>query len=344
MTICKRFSVVVGCLLSSAFGAAGLRAQDHVVYTGGAGAGEGQHLVFLTGDEEYRSEEGLVQLAKILAFRHGFKSTVLFAIDPKDGKINPNVNNALPSAELLDSADALIMGLRFRNYPDDVMQHFVDAYLAGKPIVAVRTSTHAFYYPADSNSRFAHYAHDSKKWTGGFGRQVLGETWVTHLGSNHKQATLGVPVAEVKDHPLLRGVGKIFAQTGSYTADPMPDSTILVHGLVLSGMTPDSPPVTGEKYDPPQPVAWSRVHQSESGHTNRVLCTTMGAATDLLDQSLRRLLVNGVYWGLKKEVPQRADVRLVGDYKPTEYSFNGFRKGVKPADLMITRAEALRDE
>ena len=40
MTICKRFSVVVGCLLSSAFGAAGLRAQDHVVYTGGAGAGE----------------------------------------------------------------------------------------------------------------------------------------------------------------------------------------------------------------------------------------------------------------------------------------------------------------
>jgi hypothetical protein len=65
----------------------------------------------------------------------------------------------------------------------------------------------------------------------------------------------------------------------------------------------------------------------------------MGAATDLLDESLRRLLVNGVYWGLKMPVLQRADVRLIGDYRPSDYSFDGFRKGVKPADLAMTSDE-----
>ena len=93
-----------------------------------------------------------------------------------------------------------------------------------------------------------------------------------------------------------------------------------------------------------QPVAWARTHKNAQGNTNRVLCTTMGAATDLLDESLRRLLVNGVYWGLEMPVPQRAHVRLVGDYQPTDYSFDGFRKGVKPADLAMTADQVLADE
>ena len=107
--------------------------KDYVVYEGGSGPGEGKHVVLLTGDEEYRSEEALVQLGKILAFRHGFKATVLFAIDPENGTIDPNVNDSLPGAEQLDSADAIVMGLRFRRYPNEIMQHFVKAYLAGTP-------------------------------------------------------------------------------------------------------------------------------------------------------------------------------------------------------------------
>src|SRR5260221_10065533 len=89
-------------------------ASDFVVYEGKSGPGAGRHIVFLTGDEEYRSEEGLPQLARILAQRHGFKCTVLFAVDPKDGTINPNVKDSLPGAEALDSADAVVMLLRFR--------------------------------------------------------------------------------------------------------------------------------------------------------------------------------------------------------------------------------------
>ena len=324
-------------------------ADDYVVYKGAVdegtqGAGPKKHVVLLTGDEEYRSEEGLVQLAKILAFRHGFRATVLFAVDPADGTINPNINHTLPGVEALDSADAIVLGLRFRQYPDEIMQRFEKAYLAGKPIVAVRTSTHAFMFPADSKSKFLHYSYDSKVWPGGFGRQVLGETWVNHLGNNHQEATRGIPVAAAQEHPLLNGVGKIFATSGAYETNPMPDATILVRGQILAGMTPDSPPEAGGKNEPMQPLAWSREHHNQAGNTNRVLCTTMGAATDLLDESLRRLLINGIYWGLNKKVPEQADVRLVGDYQPSDYSFDGYRKGVKPAELAWTAEEALLEK
>src|SRR5215472_1306306 len=78
------------------------RAEDWVSYPAKPGPGQGKHLVFLAGDEEYRSEEGLPMLAKILSQRHGFKCTVLFAVD-KDGTINPKNTASLPGAEALDS-------------------------------------------------------------------------------------------------------------------------------------------------------------------------------------------------------------------------------------------------
>src|SRR5438876_5428842 len=153
-------------------------AGQSVVYEGAkgsaSGAGKGKHIVFLTGDQEYRSEEGLPMLAKILSERHGFKCTVLFAVDP-DGTINPDNNKSLPGAEALDSADAIVMLLRYRAWPDEQMKHFVDAYRRGVPIVALRTSTHAFKYDGDG----------PYKDFNSFGKRVLGEEWVNHWG-NHK--------------------------------------------------------------------------------------------------------------------------------------------------------------
>src|SRR5205809_1334805 len=108
-------------------------AQTSVVYQPKDGPGHGKHIVFLSGDEEYRSEEGLPMLAKILSQRHGFKCTVLFALDA-DGTINPDNQQSLPDAEALDSADAVVMLLRFRNWPVADMKHFVDAYPRGVPI------------------------------------------------------------------------------------------------------------------------------------------------------------------------------------------------------------------
>lgn len=309
-----------------------ISAADRVVYEGKSGPGRGKHIVFLAGDEEYRSEESLPQLAKILAVRHGFKCTVLFSLDEQDGTINPNAGGNLTGAEALDQADAIVMMLRFRHWPDAAMKHFVNAYLAGRPIIGLRTSTHAFQYQHPTNTAYARYTHNSREWPGGFGRQVLGETWVSHLGTNHKEATRGVIEPSLKNDPLLRGVGNIFADTGCYRVNPQPDSTILVRADILAGTTPEAP-LHPTKNNPHQPLAWYRLHQNEAGKTNRVFCTTMGSATDLLDENLRRLLVNSVYWGLGFKVPAKADVRLVDNFQPSAYSFNGFRKGVKPDDL-----------
>jgi len=270
------------------------------------------------------------QLAKILATRHGFKCTVLFAVNPTNGTIDPNYQRNLPGAEALDSADAIVMLLRFRDWPDEQMKHFVDAYLAGKPIIALRTSTHAFSYPKSSTSPYAKFGWESSVWRGGFGRQVLGETWIAHHGDHKKEATRGIIEQSVSTDPILRGVTDIFGDTDVYTANPVSDAKILVRGAVLTGMKPTDPPVQGKKNEPMQPVVWTREYHNEAGKVNKILCTTMGAATDLLNEGLRRLLVNSVYWGLGMDVPAKADVDLVGTFQPSMYGFNGFIRGIKP--------------
>src|SRR5204863_8255255 len=93
--------------------------KPFVVYEGKTGPGKGKHIVLVSGDEEYRSEEGLPQLAKILAKHHGFKCTVLFAINPATGTINPNVNSNIPGLENLQTADLMIIATRFRDLPDE---------------------------------------------------------------------------------------------------------------------------------------------------------------------------------------------------------------------------------
>lgn len=309
---------------------------DHVTF-GSATGSRAKHIVLLAGEEGYRAEEALVQLAKILSVRHGFLCTVLFSLTG-DGTIDPRVKDHLSHPAALDSADAIVMALRFRAWPDETMRHFVEAYLAGKPMVALRTSTHAFKYPANSVSEFRKFSFDSKEWAGGFGRQVLGETWVGHRGANYKEATRGIPEASAADHPLLRGVGTVFSDTGAYNANPASDVTVLMRGAVLTGLDVASPLDATGKNDPMQPIAWSRLHRNQRGNVNRVMCTTLGSSTDLLDEGFRRLLVNAVYWGLGQEVPAKADVGLVGDFAPSAYG-NKFQPGVRPADLALPVSE-----
>src|SRR6267143_4114626 len=82
-------------------------AADRVVYEGKEGPGK--HIVFVTGDEEYRSEEGMPMLAKILAVRHGFKCTLLFPISPADGTIDPNNQTNIVGLKALETADMMVI-------------------------------------------------------------------------------------------------------------------------------------------------------------------------------------------------------------------------------------------
>jgi len=84
------------------------------------------------------------------------------------------------------------------------------------------------------------------------------------------------------------------------------------------------------------PVAWVKSYSGRAGKTARVFTTTMGAAQDLQNEALRRLIINACFWalGMEDKIPARTNVDLVGEYKPLPFKFGGFAKGVRPSDLL----------
>jgi len=291
-------------------------ADPWLAVAGGEGPGKGTKVVLISGDEEYRSEEALTQLAKILATHHGFDCTVLYAIDPETGEIDPDEQQNIPGLAALRDAESMVIATRFRNLPDEQMKEIDDYLRAGKPVVGLRTATHAFNVPKDRAYARYGWNHKGESFTEGFGRQVLGETWINHHGHHGKESTRGIIVPDAKDHPILRGIndGEIWGPTDVYGVRlPLPgDSQPLVLGQVLAGMTPDSEPVTGTKNEPMMPVAWTKTYAIEGGPSGRVFTSTMGAATDLVSEGTRRLLVNACYWaaGLEKKRASSSRRRL----------------------------------
>jgi hypothetical protein len=329
-----RLALLIFAAIVSAATSLSAAPMSSITYPAQPGPGQGKRIVFLTGDEEYRSEEGLPMLAKILSQHYGFTCTVLFPLDP-DGTINPDNNTSLSDPSALDTADGIVMQLRFRQWPDATMKHFADAVARGVPIVALRTSTHAFHFPDTSPSAYKSYNH--------FGREVLGEDWVSHWGANRRGATRGIIEPGAETDPLFRGVSDIFGDSGAYETHPVADAKILLRGQVLKGMnTADAPDTYLKKRksdgveqainDPLMPVAWTRLNENTNGKTNRVFCTTMGAATDLANEGLRRLVINAVLWSFALDVPARADVAYIDAYAPANYAFKGYRRGITPAD------------
>ncbi len=310
-----------------------------IVLEGGEGPGKGKHVVLVSGDEEYRSEETLPALAKILSKHHGFKCTVLFAINPDNGEIDPNRNNNIPGLEALKTADLMVIFTRFRNLPDDQMKHIADYLEAGKPIVGLRTATHAFNLSGKTYARFTWTSKESG-WDGGFGKQILGETWVAHHGGHGKESTRGLIVKGQEQNPILKGIkdGDVWGPTDVYTVRlPLAaDCQPLLLGAVLTGMKFDDPPVEGNKNNPMMPVAWTKSYEGAGGKKGRVFTTTMGASTDFATEGTRRLLVNACYWaaGLEDKIGDKSNVELVGEFKPRPFSFGGFEKGRKPADWL----------
>lgn len=307
-------------------------------------AGHGKRIVLISGDEEYRSEEALPMLAKILAEHHGFTCNVLFSINPTTGTVDPNWLTNIPGLHLLDKADALILFIRMRSLPDSQMAQLEKFFKAGKPFMAIRTSTHPFAYGPKAKTSFRHWSFDHKEgdWVGGFGRKIIGETWVSHHGIHNGQATRGIISESSKDSPILRGVTEVFGPTDVYGVVHLPETaTILMRGQVVDGMKPSDPPLAGPKNDPMMPLVWTKEYQFEGGEKGKVLCTTMGSAVDFENEGLRRLVINTSYWMVGKEmnIPEKADVPLPATYKP---SYFGFKKeadhfiklNIKPFDLL----------
>jgi type 1 glutamine amidotransferase len=304
-----------------------------LVTPGGEGPGKGRHIVFVTGEESYRSEESMPLMARILS-KHGFRCTVLFAIDPKDGTINPMVKDNIPGLEALETADLMVAFLRWRELPDDQMKRIVDYAESGKPIVGIRNATHPFRYAKRQDSPYAKYDFGSKDPQGGWGRVVLGETWVSHYGKNLVESTRCDPAEGAAEHPILKGIPKGFwipddvYGIGTLHGDSKP----ILLGQPLAAWKPDAPP-TDKK---PIPIAWTKTYTGAAGKASRIFTSTMGHGDAFKEEPFRRLIANACYWamGLEDKIDPKSNVGIVGNYEPgSPAGGKGLKKGLKPSDL-----------
>lgn len=262
-----------------------------------APAAEPPHVVFVTGDCEYRSEITMPLVAELLEKRHGFRTTVCYAVNPDTGQRQPNCLTNITGLAALADADLAVFFVRFRQLPDDQLQRILDYARSGKPMVGLRTATHAFRY-ADGP-----HVH----WNDDFGREFFGQRWIHHHG--HDSSTQVYTALDA--HPIVRGVKPEFhCRSWLYHVVPLVgDCRTLALGCAVRGESAEGP-----RFGTPNPVAWTR----QVGPT-RVFFTTLGHPQDLADANVRKLLVNGIFWALGRESeipPPGCDVELLAPYDP----------------------------
>lgn len=272
-------------------------------------------------------------LARILS-RQGFKCTVLFAIDPASGTINPQVKDNIPGLELLDSADLLVAFFRWRELPDEQMKHIIDYTESGRPIIGIRNATHPFRYAKRPDSPYAKYDSASRNPQGGWGRLVLGETWVSHYGKNLIESTRCEIAPGASGQPLLLGVRPSFwlpDDVYGISESLSGDSTPVLLGQPLESWAADAKPVDKK----PVPIAWTKSYTGASGKSARVFTTTMGHGDAFKIEDFRRMLVNACYWclGLESKIDPKASVAIIGVFEPGPVGAKGLKTGVKPEDL-----------
>jgi hypothetical protein len=326
------FLMTCCCLLASA-----QNGTTFLQYEGKEGLGKGKHIVLVAGDDEYRSEESMPMLAKILSTRFGFKTTVLFPINPESGDIVPSYQNNIPGLEHLESADLMIMLTRFRELPDAQTKYIEDFLKAGKPIIGLRTSTHAFAYQKNKLSPYAKWSWNGNTtgWEKGFGVRIFGETWVNHHGDHGKEGTRALVdgVQQMNDHPVLRGLNDIWVPEDVYGIQSLPaEAKVLLYGQSTAGMD-DKAPLMWEKSV--MPVAWTKPYQIEGGKAGVAFASTLGSSLGFQSEDLRRMIVNASFWllGMGERITPDFNVEIVGEYKPTMFGFDSFRKGMKVADF-----------
>lgn len=253
-------------------------------------AGKKYNVVFVTGDDEYRSEITMPMIAEVLPRKaKQFNCTVLYSVDPETGQRNPKYKQNIEGLEALKAADLAVFFLRFRALPNDQLKLILDYVNSGKPIIGLRTSTHALRYPK---------GHKHEKLNEDFGREVFGQKWIVHHG--HKSTTDVLVIPEMAGHPILRGIyatkSPIHCSSWLYHVTPLVgDCKPLLTGKSINSNKVDKQ----DQYPLTQPVAWIKTYKG-----TRVFFTTLGHPKDFEDASVRRLLLNAIYWALEQEVPQ----------------------------------------
>jgi type 1 glutamine amidotransferase len=230
------------------------------------------HVVFMIGEDEYQTWETLPEFAAKDLQAAGHRTTVIHA-DAADKNNFPGLVAALGDADLL------FVSVR-RRTPVKEQLDAVRAFLAaGKPLVGIRTASHAFALrPKDklTDPKLAVWQE--------FDPEVLGGHYTNHHGNG--PVTVVSVAAGAEAHPILKGVAVAnFSSRGSlYKVSPLEKSTT----PLLIGTIPGQAP---------EPVAWTHLYGPKQA---RVFYTSLGHPEDFQNAEFRRLLVNGVAWALGK--------------------------------------------
>jgi nicotinamidase-related amidase len=230
------------------------------------------HLVIVAAEDEYRTEETLPAFA-LAELGRAFRTSTVFG--------HAGNRHDLPGAEVIREADVLLLSVRRRNLPPPQLALFRDHLAAGKPLVALRTASHAFHQ------------RDATPPPGGLGEwrdfdaTILGGSYDGHHASG--LATFARILPEAREHPVLRGLPtEEFATAGSlYRNTPLAAGTT---ALLLG---------RAEGIPRPEPVAWT--HTAPGG--SRVFYTSLGHPGDFAVPAFRTLLRNAVHWTAGLEVP-----------------------------------------
>ncbi len=306
--------------------------ESWLTYKGSDGPGKGRHVVLIAAEQEYRSEQAMPMLAKVLSERHGFDCTVLFSVN-ENGEVDPTLpapfedktkRHNIPGLQYLADADCLIWISRFMQLPDEQMKYFHDYFDSGKPLIALRTANHGFIGGKQYrvNERVVNL------------QELLGGTFMGHHGGWHRESTRGIIVPESSSHPILIGVNSIWGTSDVYRChndkSPFPaDCTELVMGQPLVNLKFDAPPNDSKE---PLPVAWTKTWLGNQHLPSKIFHCTMGSAEDFANTGVRRMTINAVYWGLgiESEIKPDSSVDIVGEYQPLAAGFNYEALGVSP--------------
>jgi len=221
-------------------------------------------LLTITAEDEYRTEETLPRFA-IAELGKTFRIGTVFG-DAKD-------RNTLPGIEQAQEADVLLLSVRRRNLPKEQLDRIRSHIAAGKGLVAIRTSSHAFH------QRDKGAPEGLEEWRD-FDASVLGGNYTNHYGKD--LPTFARIAPESADHPiLLRLPEEEFRTFGSlYQTSPLAaGTTVLMRGRAEGMKTPE-------------PVAWTNTGPGDG----RVFYTSLGHPGDFEVPAFRALLRNAVYW------------------------------------------------
>lgn len=285
---------------------------------------EKPHIVFVTGDEEYRSEESMPMLAAITERELNAKVTVCYALDSL-GFIDPNRSNHIAGLEALETADVMVLFTRFRALPANELKYITDFAESGKPMIGFRTSTHAFRYKIDSMKYM------NQKWP----KEVFGQHWISHHG-HYDDGDNPLTKVEItnSNHPIAKGVSNFEAYSWLYHVDGgkhklFGDSAPFINGTAIRSKHEENNRL--DRFPLTNPIAWTKTYTGTSGNTSKVFFTTLGHPYDWKNENMRRLAVNSLYWALDKEIPENLNVDFASDYNPNNSGFGKkYKQGIKP--------------